>query len=90
MEQYGDSTFDGAYAIESIVHAKDPLLVYQELMRVLKPGACFIESAWVLTEKYLPANPTHEKIKPDVVLSNWTNVFNSSFSFSLFVFFIAW
>ena len=69
MVNIEDNTFDGAYATESICHAMDLSLVYGETFRVLKPGACFVESAWALTEKYIPDSPTHQKIKQDIVVS---------------------
>lgn len=35
---FADQTFDGAYTMETFVHAHDPEKVLQELHRVLKPG----------------------------------------------------
>lgn len=62
MNMYDDNTFDGAYAIESICHSKDPLMVYKEMYRVLKPGALMVESEWVTTNKYEEGNVAHEKV----------------------------
>ena len=91
MEQYADNTFDGGYGLETVCHAVDPIFVYKELLRVLKPGACFIQSEWVLTEKYIPGNPAHEKIKHEIVVSYLcTQCLNSSLCFIVFVDFIAW
>ncbi|MBV9314236.1 MAG: methyltransferase domain-containing protein [Pseudonocardia sp.] len=36
---FGDSSFDGAYAIESIIHIRDKDAVFGHLARVLRPGA---------------------------------------------------
>ena len=69
MKNFDDNTFDGAYAIESIVHSTVMSVTYGEIFRVLKPGACFVESAWAMTEKYIPDNPTHQKIRQDIVVS---------------------
>ena len=35
---FDDSTFDGAYTMETIVHASDPDKAFAEFYRVLKPG----------------------------------------------------
>lgn len=69
MEQIEDNSIDGLYALESTCHSSDPLNVYKEVYRVLKPGALFVDSAWVMTDKYQPGNPVHEKIKHDIVVS---------------------
>ena len=66
MENVEDNSVDGVYALESTCHSSDPLIVYKELFRVMKPGALCIDSAWVMTDKYQPGNPEHEKIKHDI------------------------
>ncbi|KAL9109384.1 MAG: hypothetical protein Q9227_005891 [Pyrenula ochraceoflavens] len=38
LENYGDSTFDGVYTMETLVHSTDPLQVLREFLRILKPG----------------------------------------------------
>ena len=67
--EFSDDTFDGLYALDSTVHAKSPLDVYKEVFRVLKPGALFVDSAWVMTDKYDPNNPEHVKIKAKIEVS---------------------
>ena len=69
MTQFQDNSFDGCYALESTCHSQDPLLVYKEVYRVLKPGAYFVDSAWVLTDRYKPGDPVHEKIKQQILVS---------------------
>ena len=64
--EFDESTFDGAYALESTLHARDPEQVYREILRVLKPGAIFFDSAWAMTDAYDPQNPEHVKIKEDI------------------------
>eukprot|EP00731_Ephydatia_muelleri_P031592 Em0023g99a len=65
-----DNSYDGAYALESICHAKDPLLPYSEIFRVLKPGSLFVEGSWVLTDNYNNKIPEHVKIIDEVALGN--------------------
>jgi len=64
--EFDESTFDGAYALESTLYARDPEQVYREILRVLKPGAIFVDSAWAMTDAYDPKNPEHVKIKEDI------------------------
>lgn len=64
--EFGDNTFDGGYALESTVYAKDPEIVYREIRRVLKPGAIFVDSAWAMTEAFDPKNAEHVKIKEGI------------------------
>lgn len=72
MYQCEDNSFDGCFALEAICHAEDPLLVYKEVYRVLKPGAYYVDSAWVTTDKFQSGNPKHEKIKHQIMVSNNT------------------
>ncbi len=67
--EFQDNTFDGVFAIEATCHSKNPVDVYSEVFRVLKPGALFIDVAWAMTDSYDPTNPTHEKIKHDILVS---------------------
>ena len=68
MTNIEDSSCDAVCAIESTCYASDPLIVYREIFRVLKPGAIFVESAWALTSKYIPGNPEHDKIKHEIMV----------------------
>ena len=38
LDQFDDRSFDGAYTMETFVHATDPLRALREFYRVLKPG----------------------------------------------------
>ena len=64
--EFDDNTFDGGYALESTLYAKHPEQVYREIMRVLKPGAIFVDSAWAMTDTFDPQNPEHVKIKEGI------------------------
>lgn len=47
---FGDEEFDGAIAIESLVHMPDKLPPVREIFRVLRPGAAFVIADFVLNE----------------------------------------
>ena len=68
MKDIADNTFDAAYAIEATCHSKDPLQVFKQAFRVLKPGALYCDSAWVVTDKFVAGNLEHEKIKHDIMV----------------------
>jgi sterol 24-C-methyltransferase len=63
-------TFDAAYAIEATCHAPDRVGVYREIKRVLKPGSIFACYEWCMTDKYVPGNAQHEKIKKQIEEGN--------------------
>lgn len=67
---YPDNTFDKMYAIEALCHAPSVVDVYKQILRKLKPGgrACFYE--WAMTDKYVPSNPEHVKIKEMIEYGN--------------------
>lgn len=69
MKDLDDCSFDGAFAFEATCHSKDPVLVYKEILRVLKPGALFVDVTWCMTDAYNPDNPLHVKTKNDVMVS---------------------
>jgi sterol 24-C-methyltransferase len=58
-----NDSHDGAYAIEATCHAPDKIACFQEIFRVLKPGAVFAGYEWCMTDKYNPSNPVHKRIK---------------------------
>ena len=64
--KFDENTFDGAYALESTLYARGPEQVYREILRVLKPGAIFVDSAWAMTDAYDTQNPEHVRIKEDI------------------------
>ena len=68
MNEIEDNSYDGVFAIEATCHAKDPVLVYKEILRVLKPGALFVDATWVMTDLYNPEDPKHVKAKNDVMV----------------------
>ncbi|KAG0243283.1 Delta(24)-sterol C-methyltransferase [Actinomortierella wolfii] len=59
---FDDNTFDGCYAIEATVHASSLEGVYGEAFRVLRPGGTFACYEWVMTDRYDPSNPEHQRI----------------------------
>ncbi|KIW73648.1 hypothetical protein PV04_01747 [Phialophora macrospora] len=56
---FADCSFDAAIAIEATCHAGSLARVYAEINRVLRPGAMFASSEWVLTPRYDPSDGTH-------------------------------
>lgn len=58
-----DDAFDAAYAIESTCHAPDRRVVFEEVRRVLRPGALFGGYEWCLTERFDPQDPQHAAVK---------------------------
>ena len=59
----GDDCYDAAFAIESMPHAPDKAGAFREILRVLRPGACFAGYEWCLTDDFDPANAEHRRIK---------------------------
>jgi SAM-dependent methyltransferase len=45
-----DHTFDGAYALDALCHSPDKPRTYQEIHRVLKPGAVFAGADWMCAD----------------------------------------
>jgi sterol 24-C-methyltransferase len=72
MKDFQDDTFDGAFAFEATCHAKDPVLVYKEVCRTLKPGALFADMTWCVTDTYDPQDPEHVKVVEDVMVRTYT------------------
>lgn len=67
---FADNTFDGAYAIEATCHAKDKAKCYGEIMRIIKPGTCFVVYEWVMTKKYDPKDEYHRRVKHGIELGD--------------------
>jgi sterol 24-C-methyltransferase len=63
---FGDQQFDAAYAIEATCHAPNRVQAYSEIYRVLKPGCVFACYEWCMTDKYIPGNELHERIKKQI------------------------
>ena len=64
----GDNHYDAAFAIESMPHAPDKTAAFREILRVLRPGACFASYDWCLTEDFDPRNMEHLRIKKDIIM----------------------
>lgn len=60
---FAPGSFDAAYAIEATVHAPSLLQVYSNIARVLKPGAVFGLSEWVLTPAFDATDSRHLGIR---------------------------
>ena len=59
-------SYDGAFAIESMPHAPNKTEAFREVLRILRPGACFAGYEWCLTEDFDPQNQEHQRIKKDI------------------------
>ncbi|MXZ44884.1 MAG: methyltransferase domain-containing protein [Gammaproteobacteria bacterium] len=63
MKVLEPNSFDAAYAFESTAHAPDKVGAYEQIFRVLKPGAYFWGQETILTDHYQPQNLEHKHIK---------------------------
>ena len=66
----GDDSYDAAFAIESMPHAPDKAGAFREVLRVLRPGACFGGYEWCLTDAFDAANREHQRIKNDIMVGD--------------------
>jgi sterol 24-C-methyltransferase len=67
---FEENSFDGAFHIEALVHAPDRLKNFQQVFRILKPGATFGGYDWVVTNRHDPNNPEHVRVKKAIELGN--------------------
>ena len=67
MRAIEDGTFDRGYAIESTCHAPDKQRAFEEVFRVLKPGALFWGQEMCLTDQFNPKDDRHRAIKRDLM-----------------------
>jgi len=65
-----DNSYDAVYACEAIEHAPEKVLVYNEIFRVMKPGALFASYEWVITDQCDLKNPRHVQIKEGIEKGN--------------------
>ena len=65
-----DESYDAAFAIESMPHAPDKKAAFEEIWRILRPGALFGVYDWCITEVFDPLNEDHQKIKKDIEIGN--------------------
>lgn len=66
MNAIEDNTFDRGYAIESTCHAPDKESAFEEIFRVLKPGALFWGQEMCLTDKFDPNDRRHKDLERDL------------------------
>ncbi|MYC24401.1 MAG: methyltransferase domain-containing protein [Gammaproteobacteria bacterium] len=57
------NSYDAVYAIESTAHAPDKVGAYDQIFRVLKPGAYFWGQETILTDKFSAENAEHQRVK---------------------------
>lgn len=62
-----DDHYDAAVDFQALPHAPDKTAAFQEIFRVLRPGACIAGCAWGLTENFDPRNADHLRIKKDIM-----------------------
>lgn len=63
MGVFEPNSFDATYAIESTAHAPNKVGAYEQIFRVLKPGAYFWGQETILTSEFRADNTEHQKIK---------------------------
>ncbi len=66
----GGDCYDAAFAIESMPHAPDKVGAFREILRVLRPGACFAGYEWCLTDDFDPENAEHQWIKDEIMVGD--------------------
>ena len=66
----GGDRYDAAFAIESMPHAPDKAGAFREVLRVLRPGACFAGYEWCLTDRFDPGNAEHRRIKNEIMVGD--------------------
>ena len=67
MSVFEDDTFDRGYAFESTCHAPDKQRAFEEIFRILKPGALFWGQEMCLTGTYEPNDSRHRTIKRELM-----------------------
>ena len=67
MSAIAPDSFDAGYAIESTCHAPDKEGAFEQIFRVLKPGALFWGQEMCMTEKFDPNNDRHQAVKEDLM-----------------------
>ncbi len=65
-----DGSYDAAFAIESMPHAPDKAGAFREVLRVLRPGACFAGYEWCMTDDFDPGNAEHRRIKNEIMVGD--------------------
>ena len=65
-----DGSYDAAFAIESMPHAPDKAGAFREVLRVLRPGACFAGYEWCMTDDFDPGDAEHRRIKHDIMVGD--------------------
>lgn len=67
MSTIKDDTFDRGYAIESTCYASDKQRAFEEIFRVLKPGALLWGQEMCLTDNFDPNDNRHRAIKQNLM-----------------------
>jgi len=61
-----DASYDAAYAFEATCHAPDKVGAFEEIFRVLKPGALFAAYEWCMTDAFDRDDLEHQRIKKGI------------------------
>ncbi|HEV7806070.1 MAG TPA: methyltransferase domain-containing protein [Solirubrobacteraceae bacterium] len=75
---FADQSFDGAYHVDAICHAPRPAGVYDEILRVLKPGAMFVSSEWCLLDDFDLSDSEHSAVRFDIEACNAISVLRTA------------
>ena len=67
---FDEGTFDAAYAFDATCYAPDLTHLYNQIYRVLKPGATFGQLDWVMTEKFDDENKDHVGVRNRIERGN--------------------
>lgn len=59
---FEDGSFDAFYEIQALSLCKDPVALFKEIHRVLRPGAKFLLMDWVRLPAYEPDNAEHAEL----------------------------
>lgn len=67
-----DESFDALYTFESVCHAPNNLLLFQELYRLLKPGGEMASVDWCFTERFDVNDARHQDLRSRIEETNAT------------------
>ena len=59
---FGDQSFDGVYEVQALTYSKDLRKLFEDIHRLLKPGAKFAALDWFRLKAYDPHNPHHSQL----------------------------
>lgn len=71
-------SFDAAYTIEACCHADQRRRPFEQVFRVLRPGAIFAGTDWCLTDRFLAGDPRDERVKLGIERGNGVATLHST------------